>query len=296
MGIYRHTIYAIITLCVMFHLSFLLVQITLCQPARRQWDPAVVEGSCLPGVPVYTSMASITLIFDVTVLVAHPFPFPPHPAFSRPQKLTPVIRSMLLPFPVLVKSRIQTRKKLILLGLFGLGVFITVIQIVRIQTVKQLANYIDSAPLILWSAVENNLGIIVANVPTLAPLVKYYNERGSKGAAGYSENRRTGGPGGMYAQGGSRGGTAHGTGTGGGGGRSGQSGKGMETLVGSSVEMDSYEGERHKGNGSTDSILDSCSTSGGGEREEQEKSGGRVRVRSGLPGITKKVEVVITRT
>ena len=220
---------------------------------------------------------------------------------------------MLLPFPVLVKSRIQTRKKLILLGLFGLGVFITVIQIVRIQTVKQLANYIDSAPLILWSAVENNLGIIVANVPTLAPLVKYYNERGSKGAAGYnSGNRRTGGTGGMYAQGGSRGGTAHGTETGGGGGgddrgvgsryaagtwggRSGQSGKGMETLVGSSVEMDSYEGERHKGNGSTDSILDSCSTSGGGGREEQEKSGGRARVRSGLPGITKKVEVVITR-
>ncbi len=216
---------------------------------------------------------------------------------------------MLLPFPVLLKSRIQTRKKLILLGLFGLGVFITVIQIVRIQTVKQLANYIDSAPLILWSAVENNLGIIVANVPTLAPLVKYYNERSSKGAAGYSENRRTGGQGGggMYAQSGSRGGTAHGTGTGDGGHNHGvgsryaagtwgnRSVKGMETLVGSSVEMDSYEGERHKGNGSTDSILDSCSTSGGGGREEQEKSGGRARVRSGLPGITKKVEVVITR-
>ncbi len=53
----------------MFHLSFLLVQINLCQPARKQWDPAVVGGSCLPGVPVYTSMASITLIFDVTVSV-----------------------------------------------------------------------------------------------------------------------------------------------------------------------------------------------------------------------------------
>ena len=112
----------------------------------------------------------------------------------------------------------------------------------------------------------------------------------------------------MYAQGGSRGGTAHGTGTGGGGHDQdvgsryaagtwgGRSGKGMETLVGSSVEMDSYEGEQHKGNGSTDSILDSRSTSGGGEREGQEKSGGRARVRSGLPGITKKVEVVITRT
>lgn len=91
---------------------------------------------------------------------------------------------MLLPFPVLVKSRIQRRKKLVLLGLFGLGLFITVIQIVRIQTVHQLANYVDSAPLILWSAVENNLGIVVANVPTLAPLVKYYSERATRTGRG----------------------------------------------------------------------------------------------------------------
>lgn len=35
---------------------------------------------------------------------------------------------MLLPFPVLLKSHIQTRKKLILLGLFGLGIFITIIR------------------------------------------------------------------------------------------------------------------------------------------------------------------------
>ena len=232
---------------------------------------------------------------------------------------------MLLPFPVLLKSRIQTRKKLILLGLFGLGVFITVIQIIRIQTVKQLANYIDSAPLILWSTVENNLGIIVANVPTLAPLVKYYNERGSRGVGGgYSSGeRRTGGPGtGAYAHGGgnSRTGTAGGgnvgsryaNGTwksGGGGGRSAKSKTGLDTLVGSSVEMDPYGRDgAGKGTGSTDSILDSFgSTSGGGERDAGRdveggsvNSGGngtgRERVRSGVPGITKKVEVVITRT
>lgn len=51
----------------MFHLSFLLVQVNLCQPARKQWDPAVTWGSCIPGVPFYTSMASITIVFDVTV-------------------------------------------------------------------------------------------------------------------------------------------------------------------------------------------------------------------------------------
>ncbi len=54
----------------MFHLSFLLVQINLCQPAKKQWDPAVTWGKCIPGVPFYTSMASITIVFDVTVYVS----------------------------------------------------------------------------------------------------------------------------------------------------------------------------------------------------------------------------------
>jgi hypothetical protein len=68
--------------------------------------------------------------------------------------------SMLLPFPVLLQSHIQKRKKFVLLGLLALGVFITIIQVIRIRTVKNLANYLDSASLILWSTVENNMGII----------------------------------------------------------------------------------------------------------------------------------------
>jgi hypothetical protein len=91
---------------------------------------------------------------------------------------------MFLPFPVLVKSHIQNRKKIALLGLLCLGTFITVIQVIRIQTVKSLANY-----LIMWSVVENNLGIIVASIPTLAPLFKYYAEKSQKSSAAKSASQ-----------------------------------------------------------------------------------------------------------
>lgn len=165
--------------------------------------------------------------------------------------------SMLLPFPVLLQSQIQTRKKVVLLGMFGLGLFITIIQIIRIQTVKRLANPIDSAPLILWSTVENNLGIIVTNVPTLAPLIKYFNERSRAGGTG-SRTRGTGYPteiGSRYALQTWRTGKS----------------KGCEKLE-SMNDMDggSIEGHASKGaNNSTEFILES--------------------------GITKKTEVVITR-
>ncbi|KAK4226867.1 hypothetical protein QBC38DRAFT_214156 [Podospora fimiseda] len=229
-GLYRNVTIGVIISTILHSCAFLIVQVNLCQPISLQWDPTITEGSCLPGVPFYTSMASLTIVFDVIV--------------------------MGLPFPILLKSRIQNRKKLVLLGLFGLGLFITVIQIIRIQTVKQLANRLDSAPLILWSAVENNLGIIVANIPTLAPLVKYYNEKsqGSNQMSGYANHKTTGS---RYAN----------------GTWSNRTPKAME--LGSThdaTEMGSFEGHIVKGGDadSTENILEG-------------------------PGITKRVEVVITR-
>lgn len=99
---------------------------------------------------------------------------------------------MLLPFPVLMHLNMQNRKKVVLLGLFGLGIFITVIQIIRIMTVHRLAVYTDSAPLIMWSAVETNLGIIVACVPCLSPLFKYFKDRTlSASRNNYNNNNNT---------------------------------------------------------------------------------------------------------
>lgn len=105
---------------------------------------------------------------------------------------------MLVPFPTLMKLQIPNRKKTVLLGLFAMGTFISVIQIVRIQTIKSLSNLIDSGPLIMWSTVENNLGIIVASVPTLAPLVRYFNEQSRVGSR--SRSRSKGGDSGYALQ------------------------------------------------------------------------------------------------
>lgn len=89
---------------------------------------------------------------------------------------------------MLLKLQLPKRKKIVLLAIFSLGIFITIIQIIRILTIKSLANYLDSSLLIMWSMVENNLGIIAACIPTLAPLVKAFRDK--------SSNRsRTGGDG-----------------------------------------------------------------------------------------------------
>ncbi|KAI4679112.1 uncharacterized protein J4E88_006405 [Alternaria novae-zelandiae] len=162
-GASRNATITVIVACILFHLCFLVVQTNLCQPAAKQWDPSITWGQCLPAVPFYTSMASLTIVFDIVV--------------------------MFLPFPVLLKSHIQKRKKVALLCLLALGTFITIIQVLRIRTVRNLANYLDSSSLIMWSTVENNLGIIVASVPTLAPLFKSFVEKTQKSSYGNSATR-----------------------------------------------------------------------------------------------------------
>ncbi|KAK8114655.1 hypothetical protein PG999_006724 [Apiospora kogelbergensis] len=154
-GIWKLLTVIIAIICVLFHASFLVVQINLCTPVAKQWDPSITHGHCIEAVPFYTTVAAMTIVLDVLV--------------------------MMLPFPTLYASKIQTRKKAVLLGLFALGVFITIIQMFRIQTIKSLANYLDSAKLIMWSTIENNLGVIVTCVPTLAPLLKYFSEKTRRG-------------------------------------------------------------------------------------------------------------------
>lgn len=52
------------------------------------------------------------------------------------------------------------------MALFALGFFITIIQIIRIFTIKHLKTYTDSQPIVLWSQVEISLGVSNISVNT----------------------------------------------------------------------------------------------------------------------------------
>jgi hypothetical protein len=56
--------------------------------------------------------------------------------------------------------------------LFALGFFVTIIQCIRIQTIAALSTYTDSQPIIEWSIVEINLGVITACIPTYRPFLR----------------------------------------------------------------------------------------------------------------------------
>ncbi|EEU43594.1 uncharacterized protein NECHADRAFT_45518 [Fusarium vanettenii 77-13-4] len=163
-GNYRIATIIVAVIISMAHIAFICVFLFLCTPIAKQWDPSITGGHCADAVPFYLSFSALTILFDVMVLV--------------------------LPFPALLKSQIQLRKKIVLLGLFGLGIFVTIVQVIRIQTIQNLKNYLDSSKAILWSIIETNTGIIIASIPTLSPLVKYFAEksRAATSSASYNLN------------------------------------------------------------------------------------------------------------
>ncbi|KAJ4393528.1 hypothetical protein N0V93_002740 [Gnomoniopsis smithogilvyi] len=132
------------------HIAFAFGFIFTCNPIPKSWDSSITSGSCL-GMPFYTAFSALTIIFDIIII--------------------------LLPFHVIISTQLQTRKKVAILGLFTLGIFITVVQVIRFSTIKSLSNLLDSARPITWSIIEGNLGIITTCIPTLAPLVRYYSEK-----------------------------------------------------------------------------------------------------------------------
>ncbi|KAI1443461.1 hypothetical protein F5Y02DRAFT_393110 [Annulohypoxylon stygium] len=145
-GTYRHVTHCVLAICVLSNLTCLIAQLNKCQPIAREWDNTITDGRCFDVVAFSDASAAIAIVVDFAV--------------------------MLLPFPVLIQTRIESRKKAMLLGLFALGFFVTAIQIIRIQYLNALVNLFDSGKVDMWSSIEINLGIVVACAPVLAPLFR----------------------------------------------------------------------------------------------------------------------------
>jgi fucose permease len=136
-----------------------------CQPVRAAWDIAVESERCIPLLTEFICSAPVNIVTDLAILA--------------------------LPIPVLTGMRLPQRQKTILVATFALGIFVTVVDVVRIYYLQQAIDYVparrevdttagysqsgdfawNASLAFMWSAVEVNVGITCACIPTLKPLV-----------------------------------------------------------------------------------------------------------------------------
>ena len=141
-----------------------------CRPMSAVFDFVPPPGSQCTDMPTfYLSSAPVNIITDLIIL--------------------------LLPMPVLRNMRLPRKQKWLLYITFGFGIFVTAVDVVRInylqtaaisqaeellrgpsssnpvQALKDIDLSWDAAYSFLWSVIEVNVGIMVACVPGLKPLV-----------------------------------------------------------------------------------------------------------------------------
>ncbi|KAI0838700.1 MFS general substrate transporter [Hypoxylon sp. FL0890] len=143
------------------------INIFQCHPLPAAYDPLVIPTYCIPLLTQFICSAPINVVTDLAILA--------------------------LPLPVLTSMRLPRRQKVILIFTFALGTFVTVVDVVRIyyleQAITQNSSLLNSKPTwpilghspqfawnasfaLMWSAVEVNVGIICACIPTLKPLIR----------------------------------------------------------------------------------------------------------------------------
>lgn len=140
------------------------MNIKQCKPFEAAFSAYPGTPQCFPMLTEYICSAPVNVVTDLAILV--------------------------LPIPVLTGMRLPKRQKCILVCTFSLGIFVTVVDVVRIYYLQQA---IASAPThsssdpeasfgahdfhwnaslaYMWSAVEVNTGLICACIPTLKPLL-----------------------------------------------------------------------------------------------------------------------------
>ncbi|KAK8084911.1 hypothetical protein PG997_006182 [Apiospora hydei] len=122
--------------------------LAICQPAAFNWDQTIPGGHCGDSVKLWLSHGILNIITDMVVL--------------------------LLPMPVLYQLQMVLYKKVVLMFTFGMGLGVVVISAFRLHSLVEvdMTDVTYTVPLpIMWSALEPCLGITLACVPLLRPLL-----------------------------------------------------------------------------------------------------------------------------
>ena len=153
-------------------LALTILNIVQCTPVNAAWaSPVPPSASCTNIVTIYLSSAPLNIITDLAIFF--------------------------LPMPILTSMRLPKKQKIILVITFGFGVFVAIIDVVRIaylqdaQRATLRAAQTDhsesgndqrntgdfawySSLSFMWSTVEINVGIMCGCVPALKPLARRF--------------------------------------------------------------------------------------------------------------------------
>ena len=129
---YKALVWTVMITCIIGHVAATLVLIFQCSPVQKSWYP-LTPGTCLPNDATFYGLAAVTIFYDVFIFF--------------------------MPIPLLLNLNVDAKKKIVLCGVFLLGLLTTVCSIMRMYQITTIAKTGNSTMLVLWGAVELNIGV-----------------------------------------------------------------------------------------------------------------------------------------
>ncbi|KAL8805830.1 MAG: hypothetical protein Q9182_001742 [Xanthomendoza sp. 2 TL-2023] len=157
--------YVVAAIVTAWAISVFLETFLLCRPFAYNWDPTIKDFTCGNRNAAYIGAGSLNIVTDLMVLM--------------------------LPIPMVWNLQIPRRNKAILTAVFGMGLFVCIVSILRLISLLTVS-YTDitwtvTDPL-LWSMLEPCVGVTCACIPLMRPLLsRAFPDRHSKRANKYGE-------------------------------------------------------------------------------------------------------------
>ncbi|OIW26036.1 hypothetical protein CONLIGDRAFT_684574 [Coniochaeta ligniaria NRRL 30616] len=164
---FRIAAYCVMAYTIVWAISTWIVNLTTCSPIAFYYDKTIPGGKCRNQAISGSINGGLSLLGDIMVLA--------------------------LPIPVVWSLKINLRKKVGIMGIFLLGIFVCVAAVIRII---ELTKFVFTDPTYTqvhastWTDLEQGVAVISGNLPLLAPLFEHYlRGRGSSASgsgSGYS--------------------------------------------------------------------------------------------------------------
>ena len=151
---FRLTMWAMLICISLVWVCSILVTIFQCRPISSTWNFTDKKRKCIQVANYYYFSTAFSILTDLMLC--------------------------LLPLPLFWKIQLPRKEKIIVCGLFLVGLFASVASILRITELKNLLSKditAEAVPVVNWSVVEVGVGIICACVPSLKPLFKMWVPR-----------------------------------------------------------------------------------------------------------------------
>ncbi|WYZ38500.1 hypothetical protein EsH8_III_000414 [Colletotrichum jinshuiense] len=150
-----------IALDVLISAAFIIYLLVQCKPISFAWrllDPTI-KGKCLPltgQLYMGYALSIVTATLDGLLMIS--------------------------PWIMMRGRGLNSRLKMYIYGIFGLGILATIANIIRLVALVKLKGskdqLVDAAPVFTWSAIEVSIGIIIAGLIELGPLAAKYGIKG----------------------------------------------------------------------------------------------------------------------